>query len=68
MPRERMDADKKHWMMHKRMKGAMMLVVGILVLVNVYWQFLDWATFIGVLFVLGGLIKLIMPSCKKCGK
>ena len=68
MPRERMDIDKKHWMMHKRMKGVMMLVVGVLVLVNVYWQFLDWATFVGVLLVLGGLMKLAMPGCRKCGK
>lgn len=47
-------------MMHK-MKGWGMIVVGLLVLANVYWPFLDWGTFIGILLVLAGISKLAMP-------
>lgn len=44
-----------------RMKGVGMLVVGLLILVNVYWPFLDWGTFVGAILALAGLLKLIMP-------
>lgn len=49
--------------MHK-MKGVGMLILGLLILANAYWGFLTWAAFIGILFVLGGLLKFLMP-CKK---
>ena len=45
-------------------KGVAMLVLGLLVVANAYWMFLDWATFIGALLVLGGLLKLVMPHKK----
>lgn len=45
--------------MHKG-KGWMMLVLGVLVLLNVYALALDWATFIGIILVLAGLVKLAM--------
>ncbi len=61
-----MNMDKKHWIMHKRMMGAKMLILGALVLVNVYWQFLNWVAFVGGIFVLWGLMELIMPGCKMC--
>jgi len=54
--------DEMHGM-HK-MKGVVMTVLGLLVLANVYLGLLTWAGFIGVLLVLGGLLKLLMP-CKK---
>jgi uncharacterized membrane protein HdeD (DUF308 family) len=54
--------DEMHW--HKY-KGAGMLVLGLLVLANVYWLNLDWATFIGALLVLGGLLKFVMPMKKR---
>jgi len=44
--------------MHKG-KGVMMLILGILVLLNVYALALDWATFIGAILVIAGLVKLI---------
>ena len=47
-----------------RMKGILMLVVGLLVLANVYWSFLSWGAFIGILFVVLGLIKSLMPYKK----
>ena len=40
-------------------KGWMVLVLGILILANVYLVFLDWATFIGIILVLGGIMKLV---------
>jgi uncharacterized membrane protein HdeD (DUF308 family) len=54
--------DEMHGM-HK-MKGVGMLVLGFLILANVYWGLLNWAAFIGTLLVLGGLLKLLLP-CKK---
>jgi uncharacterized membrane protein HdeD (DUF308 family) len=51
---------KKSMCMHKKM-GAGMLVLGVLVLVNVYWPMIDWGTFIGAVLILGGLCKLLMP-------
>lgn len=51
---------KEEWKgMHKG-KGAMMLVLGLLVLANVYFLSLDWATFIGAVLVLVGIVKLLM--------
>jgi len=37
-----------------------MLILGLLVLANVYAVNLDWATFIGAILVLGGIVKLLM--------
>jgi len=50
-------------MWHKG-KGVGMLVLGLLIVANDYWGFLDWATFIGALLVLGGFLKLTMPHKK----
>ena len=55
--------DEMHGM-HK-MKGAGMVVLGLLILANTYWGFLAWAGFIGALLVLGGLLKLLMPMKKR---
>ena len=51
---------KKHMKWH----GAKMLILGLLVLANVYWPTVDWFTFVGIILVLGGLMKLMMPCCK----
>jgi uncharacterized membrane protein HdeD (DUF308 family) len=40
--------------------GVKMLILGLIVLANVYWAFMNWWTLIGVLLVLGGLLKLMM--------
>jgi len=53
--------DEMHW--HKY-KGAGMFVLGLLVLANVYWAHFDWATFIGAILALVGLLKLLMPMKK----
>jgi len=47
---------------HHKGKGGMMLVLGLLVLANAYWSVLSWAMFIGVVLVLGGLCKMLMPK------
>lgn len=60
------DMGKKHWMMHKRMKAAEMLVLGALVFVNIYYPVVSWPQFIGGVLVLGGLLKLAMPGCRHC--
>ncbi len=42
-------------------KGVMALVLGALILANSYWTILGWADFIGVILVLTGLIKMLVP-------
>jgi len=46
--------------MHRK-KGVMMLVLGLLVLANVYFPVLSWGAFIGAVLVLAGIVKLVMP-------
>ena len=53
-------AKMKGMCMHKQ-KGWAMLVLGVLILINVYWPMLTWGAFIGWVAVLGGLLKLLMP-------
>lgn len=50
-------------MWHKG-KGAGMLVLGLLILANVYFAVADWWTFFGALLVLAGFVKLVMPMKK----
>lgn len=56
-----MGMDEKCAGMHKK-KGAMMLVLGLLILANAYWSVLSWAMFIGWIAVIAGIIKLLMPK------
>jgi uncharacterized membrane protein HdeD (DUF308 family) len=60
------EMSKKHWMMHKRMMGGKMIILGALVFANFFWVFLNWPLFIGGVLVLAGLLKLAMPCCKHC--
>ena len=39
------------------------IILGVLVLANAVWGLLDWGIFIGLLLILGGIIKVAMPSC-----
>jgi len=55
MPKEMMEMKGMH-----KGKGWMLLILGILVLLNVYLALVDWATFIGIILVLAGLVKLTM--------
>jgi uncharacterized membrane protein HdeD (DUF308 family) len=61
------EMDKKHMGGHMKHKGAMMIVLGGLILANVYWLNLAWGAFVGGVFVLGGLVKLVHCGCEcKC--
>jgi uncharacterized membrane protein HdeD (DUF308 family) len=55
--------------MHEEMwhkgKGIAMLVLGLLIIANIYWIHMTWATFIGVILILGGIVKASMFCCKK---
>ncbi len=60
------EMNKKHMGMHMKHKGAMMVVLGALILLNVYWLELTWGAFVGGILVLGGLAKMIfMGKYKK---
>jgi uncharacterized membrane protein HdeD (DUF308 family) len=43
-------------------KGFLVLVLGALVLGNVYWFMLSWPVFFGWLLVLAGFLKMLMPN------
>jgi len=43
--------------------GMKKIVIGILVILNAKYAWFDWATFIGGIIVLIGLVKLSMPVC-----
>jgi len=57
----------KHWMMHKKIMGGKMIILGALIVANAYWGLLNWPWFIGGVLVLAGIAKLAMPSCRHCG-
>ena len=46
--------------------GATWLVLGLLILLNTYLALVSWAYFIGGVMALGGLMHIVMPSCKHC--
>jgi uncharacterized membrane protein HdeD (DUF308 family) len=43
-------------------KGFAMLLLGALVLGNVYWFMMSWPVFVGWIFVLAGVLKILMPD------
>ncbi len=49
-----------------RMMGSIMLLFGVIVLLNAYYNWLTWPIFIGALIALKGLKILVMPKCKCC--
>ena len=61
-----MAKDAKMEMMEKfhKHKSCMMIVVGILVILNAIYSIVDWALFVGIVFVLIGLVSKLM-MCKK---
>lgn len=68
MAKKEMMMDEEHSGMHKKMMkmiGCKMLVLGILVLGNVYWPMLTWPAFIGWVLVVAGISKLAFPYCCK---
>ena len=46
--------------MHKG-KSIAMIILGLLVLGNVYWPMMGWGAFIGWVLVIAGLLKMVMP-------
>ncbi len=46
--------------------AAKKLVLGALIVANAYWAWFNWAMFIGVVLVVAGAVKMIMPKCP-CG-
>lgn len=58
MAKEKCECHSMH-----RWFGLKMLFLGLLVLANVYYAVLGWATFIGLILALAGLCKLVMPGC-----
>jgi len=45
-------------------KGTMMLVLGLLVLANAYWNVTSWPIFIGAVLAIGGICKMAMCAKK----
>ena len=43
-----------------------LLLIGILVILNTVFGWLNWGYFVGGLFILVGLLKLLMPHCPHC--
>ena len=41
------------------------IILGILVILNDIYAWFTWATFIGGIIVIKGIIKLLHPCCKK---
>ena len=52
---------KMRGMCNHKQKGWGLLVLGLLILINVYWPFLSWGAFVGFVLALGGFLKLLMP-------
>ena len=51
---------------HVRKMGTCMLILGIAVLANVYWEFVRWGIFAAIVLIFAGLWKLLKPvnKCK----
>ena len=49
-----------------RCKGAKVFVLGLLVILNAVFAWLDWPLYIGLLITLWGLITMIKPTCGCC--
>lgn len=50
----------KEEMHYHKGKGGIMLVLGLLVLANAYWNVLPWGMFVGLVLALAGLVKLLI--------
>ncbi|MBI4175913.1 MAG: hypothetical protein HY518_01805 [Candidatus Aenigmarchaeota archaeon] len=46
--------------------SGMAVVVGLIVLANATWDWLDWGMLIGLLLVVKGVLGLAMPACPHC--
>jgi len=46
--------------------GLKMFVLGVLILLNVYYVWFSWPVFIGGVIALAGLLKVLIPTCMHC--
>ena len=47
--------------------GIKMLILGVLVLLNTYYNtYINWAYFIGLIIAIKGIIMLVKPHCPHC--
>jgi hypothetical protein len=42
-------------------KGVGMILLGLLIVANAYWQVLSWGMFIGDVIILLGFLKIVLP-------
>jgi uncharacterized membrane protein HdeD (DUF308 family) len=66
--KKEMEMHGKHMGGHMKHKGTAMLILGALILLNVYAMKLGWGTFVGGVLVLGGVVKMLHSGgccCKK---
>lgn len=68
MPRKKVVKEEgethEHWHKYKQDKGWKILILGLLVLGNNYWNVVSWPAFIGIIIALAGIVKLAMPKRK----
>ena len=56
---------KCYFMAHK---AWMMVLLGVLILINIFWVNISWAMFIGIIAIIFGILVLIFHGCccKNC--
>ncbi len=57
--------NKEKWIMHRKMMGIKMILLGILVLVNFYFIGISWPIFAGAILVGAGVGSLAKFCCCK---
>ena len=57
-------AKEKEYGCCSKCMGIKMLILGVLIILNSYYMWFNWAVFIGGVIAIKGLIGLIMPSSK----
>ena len=58
---KKIEMNEEHCREHKRKKGFMILILGLLILGNASWMVVGWDVFIGLVLSIAGLCKLLMP-------
>lgn len=59
--KKEMAMDFEKFVKYNKHKGMRMLILGLLVLANAYWSIVGWEWFAGIILVLAGLYKFLMP-------
>ena len=66
MPKKKGEKCDMHEGSCNKCGGAMMLLLGILVLLNANYSLVSWAVFIGIILLIKGLKYIVMPCCPHC--